>query len=247
MCGRSAIWVERCRVAGASEILFSNDEAVLLREDAGGFVVEDGDEFVADDFAFCLGVGDSGELARKRSLESTATTLRPSLSRMVFWTLANSSLRRTPLLTKMQVRRSPMARCTRTAATEESTPPERPQMAWPVADFFADGVDGGLDEVFGGPVGLGSADVEDEVAEEFRAVSGVVDFGMELHGPDMRAGSAIPARALEVLAVRWKPAGGPRPVAVGHPDGDGGGEAVEEGIGLDEVDFGMAVLACRRG
>jgi hypothetical protein len=30
----------------------------------------------------------------------------------------------------MQVRRSPMAFDTNTAATDESTPPDRPQMAW---------------------------------------------------------------------------------------------------------------------
>ena len=54
-----------------------------------------------------------------------------------------------------------------------------------LADFFADGVDGGLDEVFGGPVGFGFADVEEEIPEEFGAVFGVVDFGVELDGPDI--------------------------------------------------------------
>ena len=48
----------------------------------------------------------------------------------------------------MQVNRSPTARWTRTAATDESTPPDRPQitrLAGP--DHFLDAVDLGLDEV----------------------------------------------------------------------------------------------------
>ena len=53
-----------------------------------------------------------------------------------------------------------------------------------VADFLADGFDGGLDEVGRGPVAGGAADVEDEVLEELRPERRVVDFGVKLHGPD---------------------------------------------------------------
>ena len=54
----------------------------------------------------------------------------------------------------------------------------------------------------------------------------------------------MPATALEVLAVRWNPGGeGLGAVAVGHPGGHGGGELGKEGIGLDQVDFRMAVFA----
>ena len=42
---------------------------------------------------------------------------------------SNSFFRSIPVLTKMLVRRVPIARCTRTAATVESTPPLKPQMA----------------------------------------------------------------------------------------------------------------------
>ncbi len=69
--------------------------------------------------------------ARNRSVASTASRFRPSLSRRLCCTFSNSFLRSTPLLTKTQVRRSPMARCTSVAATEESTPPESAQMARP--------------------------------------------------------------------------------------------------------------------
>ena len=67
-------------------------------------------------------------LLRKRSLASTATRFNPSLSRRFFCTLSNSFLRSTPLFTKTHVNWLPMALCTSIAATEESTPPESPQM-----------------------------------------------------------------------------------------------------------------------
>ncbi len=46
-------------------------------------------------------------------------------------TCSRSPCRSTPLSTKMQRSRSPMARWTSRAATAESTPPERAQMTWP--------------------------------------------------------------------------------------------------------------------
>ncbi len=104
------------------------------------------------------------------------------------------------------------------------------------ADFFADGVDGGLDEVFGGPVGFGFADVEEEVLDERGAVLGVMDFGVELDGPDIAgwvgdAGDGVGGLGGEMEAF-GEGFGG---VAVGHPCGDGGGEFGEEGIGFEEA------------
>ncbi len=60
-----------------------------------------------------------------------------------------------------------------------------------------------------------------------------------------RSGLAMPATALAVLAVRWKPGGELEGfVAVGHPDGQVGGELVEERVFVvDQGDFGVAVLA----
>ena len=75
-------------------------------------------------------------LLRKRSVESTATRRSPRLSRRPCCTFSNSFLRRTPLFTNTQVSReepwsSRMARSTSVAATAESTPPERAQIARP--------------------------------------------------------------------------------------------------------------------
>ena len=112
------------------------------------------------------------------------------------------------------------------------------------ADLGLDALDGGLNEVFGGPVGLGAAEVEDKVAEQFHALAGVGDLGVELDGPDFflfvgDAGYGVGCLGNERKAGREH--GGI--VAVGHPDVHGGGEAGEEWSLADEGDFGVAVLA----
>ena len=70
-------------------------------------------------------------LARKRSSASTATSGTLKWSRKAATTWAPSFLRISPWSTNTQVSRSPIARCTSSAATHESTPPESPQMARP--------------------------------------------------------------------------------------------------------------------
>ena len=85
---------------------------------------------------------------------------------MVFCTLANSSLRSTPLLTKMQVSRSPMARATSTAATRGIHAAAQSADGVAVADLRAHALHGGLDEVLRRPVGLCAADAEHEVAQQ---------------------------------------------------------------------------------
>ena len=53
----------------------------------------------------------------------------PCCSRKAVTTCSASSFRIIPWSTKTQVRRSPIARWTSSAAVAESTPPERPQIA----------------------------------------------------------------------------------------------------------------------
>ena len=76
-----------------------------------------------------------------------------------------------------------------------------------IAYLFADGGDGRLDEMRRGPVGFGVADVEEEVAQQVGSAGSVADLGMKLYGPDVARGSAMPATALAVRAVREKPGG----------------------------------------
>ena len=74
-----------------------------------------------------------------------------------------------------------MARCTSAAATAESTPPDSPQIARPVADLGADLLDLLLDDVDHRPGRPAAGDVEQEVLEHLLAVLGVQHLGVPLH------------------------------------------------------------------
>ena len=69
--------------------------------------------------------------SRKRSSASTATSGTWKVSRKAATTWSPSFLRIRPWSTKTHVSWSPTALCTSSAATDESTPPERPQMTRP--------------------------------------------------------------------------------------------------------------------
>ena len=95
-------------------------------------------------------------------------------------TCSASPLRSRPWSTKTQVSRSPIARCTSAAATAESTPPDSPQIARPVADLLADRVDLLLDDVDHRPGLPAARDVVQEVLEDVLAVLGVHHLGVPL-------------------------------------------------------------------
>ena len=82
-------------------------------------------------FRFCSGSVTPASFERKRLDASTVTSGRWNICPKTSSTAVRSPERRTPLSTKMQWSLSPMARWTRSAATAESTPPERAQMTWP--------------------------------------------------------------------------------------------------------------------
>ena len=69
--------------------------------------------------------------SRKAARSSAVTSFAPVEATKSFSTCSRSPARSRPWSTKTQVRRSPMARCTSAAATAESTPPDRPQIARP--------------------------------------------------------------------------------------------------------------------
>ena len=81
----------------------------------------------------------------------------------------------------MQVSWSPIASWISTAATDESTPPDRPQITRPPPDLRADARDLGVAEAGHGPVAAAAGDVVGEVAQQLRAVRRVHDLGVELH------------------------------------------------------------------
>ena len=74
-----------------------------------------------------------------RNCFSASTTLRstPVAATKSRSTCSVSPWRISPWSTYTQVSRSPIAFCTIAAATAESTPPERPQMAWPRSPIWA--------------------------------------------------------------------------------------------------------------
>ncbi len=74
-----------------------------------------------------------------------------------------------------------MARCTRAAATAESTPPDNPQMARPEPTCAADGGHGGVDDRRHRPGGLATAGLVEEALEHGLAFGGVHHLGVELH------------------------------------------------------------------
>ena len=58
----------------------------------------------------------------------------------------------------------------------------------PVADSLAHAGNGFFNKTLGGPVRLGSADLEGEIAQDVRAQRGVVHFRMKLHRPHLSLG-----------------------------------------------------------
>ena len=87
---------------------------------------------------FCSGSSTPASRARKRSRASTCTSGTWKWSPKARHHLLASFLRIRPWSTSTHVSRSPSARCTISAATEESTPPDRPQIARPSPDLLAD-------------------------------------------------------------------------------------------------------------
>ena len=79
-------------------------------------------------FRFFSGSSTPCSRSRKSADASTTSSRIPMCARKVRSTASRSPCRSSPVSTKMQVSWSPMARWTSDAATDESTPPERPQM-----------------------------------------------------------------------------------------------------------------------
>ena len=88
-------------------------------------------------FRFCSGSVTPASLLRNRSLASTTRRSALNASRNSDSTWAASFARCRPVSTKMEVRRDPIAFSTSAAATDESTPPDRPQTARPVVPTLA--------------------------------------------------------------------------------------------------------------
>ncbi len=135
-------------------------------------------------------------------------------------TAACSSLRNSPLSTRMQDSCGPIAWYSRAAVTDESTPPDRPQITRALPTLRANLLDRLLGEVAQPPGPLAAADGHQEVAQHQAAQRRVRHFGMELQAVDRqrlvldrrdRAGAGA-GQGNEVVRHRG------HLIAVTHPD-----------------------------
>jgi hypothetical protein len=120
------------RVAGAA--LYDVAVQGALDEEGGvlypsGLLLEGADEFLPDDLALPLRVGDAREPVQKPPPRLDVHQRHVRVLAERFHDLLGLLWRNSPWSTNTHVRLSPMARCTSIAAVEESTPPDRPQIA----------------------------------------------------------------------------------------------------------------------
>jgi hypothetical protein len=118
------------------------------------------------------------------------------------------AFRSRPLSTKHTVSCRPIALCSSAAATEESTPPDRPSSTRPLPDPRADVLDRMRDEVARRPLLLHAADAEQEIPDDVHAALGVKHLGVKLDAID------TPLRVLDrrvgefsVVPIARKPGG----------------------------------------
>ena len=127
---------------------------------------------------FCSGSVTPARRSRNSVDASTNTSGSFNRSKRVRICAASSS-RSTPLSTKMQVSRSPIARCRMSAATVESTPPLSAADDAPAADLRANPRRRFLDKRRHRPVARAPADAVREVAQDVQAAFRVHDLRME--------------------------------------------------------------------
>ena len=183
--------------------------------------------------------------SRKRSSASTATSGTLKVSRKAAITCSPSPLRIRPWSTNTHVSWSPTARCTSSAATDESTPPERPQIDAAVADLRADARDLLLDDRRRAPAAVGAADVLEERRQDLLAERRVDDLGVELDRVDaarrvLERGDRRGGRGGELGEARGRALDA---VAVRHPAGLLERQAGEQPARLADAQLGAAELA----
>ena len=147
------------------------DEEAHVAELAG-LLLEDADELLADDLALRLGVADAGELREEALLApGRARAARGSGRRTSRRPARPRSRACRPWSTKTQVSWSPTALWTSSAATAESTPPERPQMTRSRADLRPDPLDLLLDHGGRRPARRRAGDLVEEVLQDLLPVA----------------------------------------------------------------------------
>ena len=217
--------------------------------DAAGFLLEDGDEFAADDLALLLRVFDAGEFAEEEVGGIDGVDVEAELVAQVLLHLLEFVLAQHSVVDEDagQLVADGAMHQHRGDGGIDAAGESADHAAG--ADLLADGLDGFVDEALRRPVGREAADVEDEVAQDGSSLLGVVHFGMELHGVVLARG--IFEGGLGVRGLRDKLEAGRKFfgfVAVRHPDVQRAAESLEEGaVVAQEFDVGVSVLALVAG
>jgi hypothetical protein len=108
----------------------------------------------------------------------------------------------------MQVSRSPIALWISAAATDESTPPDRPQITRPRGRPGRGCAPPPPRRTTPSTSRRQAGDPEQEVAEQLGAARRVDHLGVELHAVDRRTGFANAAIGQLSLSARWTKPGG---------------------------------------
>ena len=147
---------------------------------------------------------------------------------------SSSSLRSRPLSTRMQESCGPMAWASSAATTDESTPPESPQItrSSPTRRRTASTVSRAKSPSFHVP--RAAADRLEEVAEDLRALRRVRHLGMELQAVDRQLPMLHRGEGAGVGGGQRQEIGRDlrHLIAVAHPDLDLGGNAGEQFVRL---------------
>jgi hypothetical protein len=172
----------------------------------------------------------------------------PRPSRRLCTTCVASFLRSTPLSTKIAVIRSPTARVSSAATTDESTPPESAQItrSSPTRRRTSATASSRYEAIRQSP--RAPHTLVEEVAQHDAAGDGVRDLGVELDAPQPPLGSSqATTGALAVEAVTRKPSGSSRTGRRGSSTPSGGPRGRRTGGRRPRRgDLGPAVLALGR-
>jgi len=213
--------------------------------DALGLVIKDSDKFIANDFAFLLRVGDTGEAGKKALAGIDGDEVE-------FEVVAEGLLDFGELVfAEDAVVDEDACEVVAEGLGDEDggdggvDSARKGADGVTIADLLFDAGDGGLDEMLRGPVGGGVADVEDEIAQHLGPARGVVDLRMELDGPDPTGGTGDAGDGARGPGGEVEAGGQLKGlIAVGHPCSEFGGVETGKkgGFGVNDFDLGVAVF-----
>src|SRR5439155_25122691 len=157
------------------------------------FFFENSDEFVADDFAFLLRVGDPCQLAKKTLSRIYSHDMQAELVTQVLLDFLEFILAQHAIIDEVAGEAGGTIAVAQSTINQRSryggVPPagERASRA-ASADSVAYRGNSGINEMLWSPIGLSVADVEYKIAQNFCAHPRVAYFGMKLHGKHLLHG-----------------------------------------------------------